>query len=97
MAQMAPEASLIGDRSAPYMIGIEANGDDPAQDAANRAWAREVVSVLQPFATGGGYLNFDDLSDPDALRRAQGADVARPAEVKGRYDPDDLCRARRAG
>ena len=88
------EATPIGHRDAPCMIGIEANWDDPAANRANIAWARETAAALAPYSSGGGYLNFDDLSDPDAVRAAHGPNVARLAEVKRRYDPSNLFRSR---
>ena len=76
------------------MIGIEANWTDQSDDQANRAWANDVSAALKPFASGGAYLNFDDLSDPDAARRAHGANFDRLAAVKRHYDPDYLFRSR---
>jgi len=94
VADVGAEATPIGHREAPSMIGIEANWDDPADNRANIAWARETAAALAPYSSGGGYLNFDDLSDPDAVRAAHGPNVARLAEVKRRYDPSNLFRSR---
>ncbi len=84
----------VGNRAAPYMIGIEANWDDPAADRTNIDWAREAATALRPYSKGGAYLNFDDLSDPDAARLAHGANYDRLMEVKRSYDPANLFRSR---
>ncbi|MFZ1410440.1 MAG: FAD-binding oxidoreductase [Micropruina sp.] len=88
------DATPVGNRTAPYMIGVEANWDDPAADRANIDWARETTAALSPSASGGAYLNFDDLSDPDAVRAAHGANFDRLAGIKRRYDPANLFRSR---
>ncbi|HEY3337691.1 MAG TPA: FAD-binding oxidoreductase [Propionicimonas sp.] len=90
-----PDAdSPVGNRSAPYMVGIEANWDDPAQDRANIEWARAASAVLEPFSSPGAYLNFDDLGDPETFRRAHGDSYERLAGVKQAYDPTNLFRSR---
>ena len=94
IAEVPSDATPIADRTAPYMIGIESNWDDPSQDAANVAWARETAKALEPFGTGGSYLNFDDLSDPAAAHRAHGENTERLAAVIELYDPSGLFRSR---
>lgn len=86
----------VGNRAAPYMIGIEANWDDPAHDRANIDWARAASAALAPFASPGAYLNFDDLSDPDAFSNAHGNHFERLARIKQAYDPANLFRSRPA-
>ena len=56
------------------------------------AWAREQFAATAPFATGGSYSNFmpDDGEDPVAA--AYGANAGRLAEIKARFDPDNLFR-----
>lgn len=94
IADVPADATPISTRHLPCMIGIEANWTDQSDDQANRAWANDVSAALKPFASGGAYLNFDDLSDPDAARRAHGANFDRLAAVKRHYDPDYLFRSR---
>lgn len=84
----------LGNRAAPYLIGIEANWDDPAHDQANIAWTREAAAALSAYSTGGAYLNFDDLSDPETIRGTHGANVDGLADVKNTYDPSNLFRSR---
>lgn len=94
ISDVPDEATPVGNRAAPYMIGIEANWDDPAEDRANIGWAREAATALGPYSSAGAYPNFDDLSDPDAARLAHGASYERLIEVKGTYDPVNLFRSR---
>lgn len=93
IADVAEGATPVGNRTAPFMIGIESNWDDPVDDAANIAWTREATAALRPHARGGAYLNFDDLADPETLALTHGANARRLAEVKRRYDPTNLFRS----
>ena len=96
IADVADDDTPIADWTAPYMIGIESNWDDPAQDEPNVEWARSTAAALAPYGTGGTYLNFDDLSDPEAAHRAHGDNAERLAAVKELYDPSRLFRSRSA-
>jgi FAD/FMN-containing dehydrogenase len=87
--------SAAGQREAPWLIGIEANWSDPAQDAANVAWAREAGERLRPFSTGGSYMNFEDPDDARATAAAYGDSLSRLKAIKQKYDPDNLFRSRR--
>ena len=45
-----------------------------------------------PFASGGAYINFLTADDGDRVRSGYGANYDRLAQVKRRYDPDNLFR-----
>jgi hypothetical protein len=82
-------------RDAPFLVGIESNWDDPADDAANVAWAREVFTALAPHSTGGSYVNFEDPSDQARVAAVYGPNFQRLTEIKRKYDPDNLFGSRR--
>lgn len=93
-ARFGPADGAFGDRSAPFLIGIESNWEDPAADAACMAWGRRAYAELAPFSSGAGYLNFPGLYEEHdrMVRDAFGANLGRLAALKRRYDPDDLFR-----
>lgn len=93
IADPPEDATPVGNRTAPYLVGIEANWEDPADDSANIAWARQAAAELKPFASAGSYLNFDDLGDPEAARLSHGSNYDRLVEVKRTYDPTNLFRS----
>jgi FAD/FMN-containing dehydrogenase len=98
MDRIAADATAFGARPR-YLIGVEANWDDPATSEANVAWAREAVDALQPFSSGGGYLNFPGLFEEgeELLRASHGSgNYDRLVELRKRYDPKGLF-AGRAG
>jgi FAD/FMN-containing dehydrogenase len=72
---------------------------DPTTSEANVAWARDAVDVLEPFSSGGGYLNFPGLFEEgvELLRASHGAaNYDRLVALKQKYDPTGLV-AGRAG
>jgi hypothetical protein len=96
MGRVGATDTPIAHRDADYMVGLEANWDEPAGDSANIAWARGSVDKLAPFSTGGSYRNFEDPNDTGATQAAHGdANYKRLVEIKKRYDPDNLFRSRR--
>ncbi|HEU4354047.1 MAG TPA: FAD-binding oxidoreductase [Actinomycetota bacterium] len=94
MAAVAPDATAYGDRSAPILIGVEANWEGAEHDDANIAWARGCVEDLRSFSTGGTYLNFPGfLDERDAqVQAAYGANLERLRRLKRSYDPDNVFR-----
>lgn len=83
--------SAVGNRDANFVVNIAAAWDDPADDDANIAWAREGWEALRPYSTGGTYINF--LTEEDASDRihdAYGANYDRLAELKSKWDPNNL-------
>ncbi|MGE5689565.1 MAG: FAD-binding oxidoreductase [Pseudomonadota bacterium] len=94
MARVAPDATAFGSRP-PILLGYEANFDDAADAAANVGWARGSVAELQPFSSGGAYLNFPGFfEEGDALLRASFGDAnyERLVGLKSRYDPRNAFR-----
>ncbi len=92
MSRVAPDATAFGSRSAPFLIGIEANWVHPEQDTANISWNRKVYRELQPYSNGSEYQNFPGLlEDRDAIARsAFGSNYQRLVELKNKYDPTNL-------
>ncbi len=86
--------TAFGDRSAPYLIGIEANWERPQDDAACIEWGREVFRALEPFSSDREYFNFPGLYEEgdQSVRNTFGANLGRLQSVKRKYDPDNLFR-----
>lgn len=89
MNRVAPEATAFGDRNSRFLIGIEANWEDPAEDDANIGWARGAMESLREYSTGKEYLNFPGFLEEgqDTLETAYGHNYARLASLKQRIDP----------
>lgn len=91
-ARVAPEATAFFRRDAPYLLGIEANWDDPNADEENITWVREFYSDMTRHSPGGVYLNFPGFLEEgdDLLLKTFGTNYSRLEEIKARYDPTNL-------
>ena len=95
MGRVGAGESAFGDRSAPILLGIEANWeDDPEDDEENMAWARGCYSDLRRFSDGGVYLNFPGFLEEgqSLMRDAYGENYERLVALKNQYDPANLFR-----
>jgi FAD/FMN-containing dehydrogenase len=95
VSRPAADATAYGDRDAPFLLGVEANWTDPAEDEANLAWTRGCTDDFAPLSTGRAYLNFPGfLEEGEAdVRAALGqANHDRLRALKRRLDPDNRFR-----
>jgi hypothetical protein len=92
-ARVGPDETAFG-RRPPFMIAFESSWTDPADTEANVAWARNAHDAMSRFSGGGIYLNFPGFADEqeDKARAAYGANYDRLAQIKGKYDPNNLFR-----
>ena len=88
------ERSAFRGRDAAFLLGLEANWVDAADDDANIGWAREFTSDMEAFSDGSRYLNFAGLQEEgEAMMRSTfGPHYARLAALKRRYDPTNVFR-----
>ena len=88
--------SPVGNRDARYVLNIAGSWEQAADDEANIAWARDAWNDMKAFSTGGTYINF--LTQDEGPERTQAAlrkGLGRLAEVKARWDPQNLFRTNR--
>ena len=87
----------VGNREAAFACVIQAmwpEGDAAAD--ANREWVRRAWQALKPHGTGGNYVNFQTADEADERTRESYRDnYRRLAEVKARWDPDNIFRVNR--
>lgn len=92
--RFGPEHAAYNGRDVAFLLSPEANWDDPADDQANIGWLRAFLADMEPFSDGGRYLNFGGFQEEGGamVRAAYGAQYARLAALKARYDPGNLFR-----
>jgi FAD/FMN-containing dehydrogenase len=87
--------SAFNQRSAAWNASALAIWDDPSQDDAQIAWARETAARLEVGSlTGAGYANYASHDETnERVRLSFGIDsFARLAKIKARYDPGNRFR-----
>jgi len=91
VARVAADATAFGDRRSAFCFNIVGVWEEPAADSTNRAWVHGFASALEPFGTGGVYVNF--TAEPGPVRAAYGdKKYARLRALKNQYDPTNLFR-----
>lgn len=94
MNELPDAHSPVGNRDAAYVLNIAGSWEKAGDDAANMKWARDCFEAMRPFSTGGTYVNF--LTEEEGADRIQAAysraNLDRLAELKRKYDPEDLFR-----
>jgi FAD/FMN-containing dehydrogenase len=80
------DGSLVG-------VGIYALWEDAARADENVTWARATWKAIQPYASGGVYVNELAADEgEDRVRIAYGPNYDRLASIKAVYDPDNVFR-----
>jgi hypothetical protein len=78
-------------RDAAYVLNIQAAWEAPHETNRYIDWARDFWNAMQPFSTGGVYVNFlSEDEGGDRVRAAYGDRYARLVALKNRYDPTNL-------
>jgi FAD/FMN-containing dehydrogenase len=86
------DATAFNHRDAAFDFDILSLWTDPADDERNIRWTRDVGARTAQFSSGGVYVNNLGDEAPDAVRRAYGSNYERLAELKTRYDPENVFR-----
>jgi len=84
------DAMAYGHRDARFVMNVHGRWDDAMQDAACIGWARAFFDATAPHASGGTYVNFMTEDESGRATAAYGANYARLADIKKRYDPENV-------
>lgn len=87
-----PESTAYAHRDAQFVMNVHGRWEDPTDDKRCIAWTRDFFNASAPFASGGVYVNFLTADEGDRVRTAYGPNYDRLAQVKRKYDPDNLFR-----
>ena len=89
-SRVASDATAFAYRDggwAGIIVGVD---PDPANADLITGWAKDYWQELHPTSAGGAYVNFLMDEGQDRVRAAYRANYGRLAELKARYDPDNL-------
>ncbi len=91
MAQVPAGATAFAQRSAAYVLNIIARSPERADFQDHADWARATHRAMDPWSTGGAYVNFTSEPGQDKVQASYPPDTyARLVAVKDRYDPTNL-------
>ena len=86
-------ATAFPRRDVEYIVNVHTRWSDRGQDPSCIGWARDLFDKMAPHAIGSVYVNF--MAEDEAQRvpkGAYGANYARLARLKAKYDKENLFR-----
>jgi hypothetical protein len=85
-----------GNRNARYVLNLAGSWEQAGEDTANIEWVREAWNDMKSFSTGGTYINFlTEDEGPERIEAALGQGLRRLAEIKAKWDPQNMFRTNR--
>ena len=88
--RVAAQAMAYGHRDAKFVLNVHGRWDEARDDAKCIGWAREFFQKSAPFASSGAYVNFMTAEEGDRIAAAYGRNYDRLAQIKKRYDPENV-------
>jgi hypothetical protein len=92
VSRIAEDATAYSHRDAAYSLIINSGWIDPASSDENIEWTRGFWQALQPFSSGGSYVNFQSQDEgEDRVISTYGSEkYQRLAALKKKYDPTNF-------
>jgi FAD/FMN-containing dehydrogenase len=82
--------TAFNQRDADYNWVAWACWEDPAENEKHIAWARQFSQAMDPFKTGGVYVNYMVEEGADRVKAAYGETYGRLVALKEKYDPTNF-------
>jgi FAD/FMN-containing dehydrogenase len=92
VSRIADEETAFSNREPAYLLHPLAAWIEPADDERHIAWLRELVRAMEPFKTGGVYLNFTPDEDDRVVDGFGAEKHSRLVALKQKYDPANVFR-----
>jgi FAD/FMN-containing dehydrogenase len=89
-ARIAPTDTAWSYRDARWSEVIYGTDPEPANFDLIRSWTIEYWEAVHPYSMGGGYVNFMGDEGQEGVRAGYGTNYGRLAELKRKYDPDNV-------
>jgi FAD/FMN-containing dehydrogenase len=90
VSRVGKEETAFNHRAWPYDLVIMPMWTDPAESPKHIGWADEVWRAMQPFSSGGVYVNYLGNEGEERVKAAYGTSYERLVTLKNRYDPMNL-------
>lgn len=87
------DETAFSHRDAPYLLNVVTMWASPADTERNIDWARRFFKAMEPYQTGGVYVNFLGKEGDDRVRAAYGDETySKLAALKKKFDPTNFFR-----
>ena len=91
-SRVSPDATAFGLRDELWNLDIIGQWLEPSERDHHIQWVREGWNALEPYATGGVYVNHLGEDESERVRAAFGNNYERLVAVKQKYDPTNFFR-----
>jgi FAD/FMN-containing dehydrogenase len=93
MSRIDKDETAVAYRDARHAFLVVGMWSDCAEDEKNIRWVRDLWSAMQPFSSGGFYINYEADTGLERVEAAYGPEkYERLIAVKNKYDPVNLFR-----
>jgi hypothetical protein len=94
VSRIDEDSTAYSHRDASYSLIINTAWTDPNESDKHIQWTREFWQALQPFSSGGAYVNFQSRDEgEDRVKDTYGtAKFERLSKLKQKYDPMNFFR-----
>lgn len=90
--RIAVGSTAFPQRNSHFVMNVHARWREPGMDQRCVGWARQLFDAAKPHAVGTAYINFMPEDEGDRVEAAYGGNYQRLAEIKQKYDPQNLFR-----
>jgi FAD/FMN-containing dehydrogenase len=90
VSQIPVDATPFPHRGQRFSFIVQSGWRDEADDQKNTQWVKDLWQAVLPFATGGVYSNYVSDTRVGTAKRAYAGNYGRLAQIKRRYDPNNL-------
>lgn len=91
IGRVPEDATAYTGRAAAFDLSADASWADAADDQATIDWCRRAMGIVEPDRTLGAYPNGNSDAGPEETLRLYGdAKIARLADLKRTWDPDNV-------
>lgn len=91
-SRVAADAMAYPHPQIDFATNVHARWENADDDDACITWARGYFEEMKPFSSGDVYVNFMSEDDGNRVGSAYGPNFARLAQIKAKYDPENLFR-----
>jgi FAD/FMN-containing dehydrogenase len=92
VGRISEDETAFSHRDSPYDCVIMPMWSDPAESEKHIRWADDLWLGIQPFSSGGVYVNYLGNEGEERVKAAYGVNYQRLAALKSKYDPNNLFR-----
>jgi FAD/FMN-containing dehydrogenase len=92
VSRVRKDETAFSHRMSPYNVVIMTMWTDPAGAEKHIRWADQLSTAMQPFSSGGVYVNDLGNEGEERVKAAYGTNYERLVSLKNKYDPTNLFR-----